>query len=163
MSKHKHPVTMGTRLLDGHGVEYGKHLYRWDKKAGARGAATTLGVAPEAVIKSLVFETCDGDPFMVLMDSTHGVSTKAMARHLGVKSVQPCDPKRAQSLTGYLIGGISPFGTRRELPVYIDRGLLDQETIYINVGHRGFLVSLAPQEICRVVNAEPVDAAIESP
>ena len=130
----------------------------WDKKAGARGAAATLGVPPEAVIKSLVFETCDDDAFMVLMDSTHDVSTKSMARHLGVKSVQPCDPKRAQSLTGYLIGGISPLGTRRELPVYIERGLLDHETVYINVGHRGFLVSLPPATLCDAVQAKAVEA-----
>jgi len=113
------------------------------------------------VIKSLVFETCDGDPFMVLMDSAHEVSAKAMARHLDVKSVQPCDPSRAQSLTGYLIGGISPFGTRRPLPVYIERTLLAHDMVYINVGHRGFLVSLPPNEIRRVVDAEPVDAAID--
>ena len=162
MSTDRHPVTMGTRMLDKLGVEYRKHLFKWDKKAGARGAAATLGIPQEVAIKSLVFETCDGDPFMVLMDSTHDVSTKAMARHLGVKSVQPCDPKHAQSLTGYLLGGISPFGMRRELPVYIEQGLLEHDVVYINVGHRGFLVSLAPQDICRVVRAEAVAVGIDA-
>jgi len=161
MSKHKHPVTMGTRLLDELGVSYERHLFPYDKKTGARGAARELGVAKEVVIKSLVFETSDGDPFMVLMDSAHEVSTKAMARRLDVKSVQPCGPGRAQSLTGYLIGGISPFGARRPLPVYIEGSLLAHDTVYINVGHRGFLVSLPPGEIRRVVDAEPVDVAID--
>jgi len=160
MSKTKYPVTMGVRMLDKLGVEYGKHLYRWDKNRGARGAAEVLGVPPETVIKTLVFEASDGDPFIVLMDSTHDVSTKGMARHLGVKSVEPCDEKKAQSLTGYLIGGISPFGTRRPLPVHMEQGLLVHDTVYINVGKRGFLISLPPDEIRRVVNAEVVDVAV---
>ena len=162
MSKHKPPVTMGTRLLDDAGVDYGTHLYKWDKKAGARGAAKQLDVPPEIVIKSLVFQTCDGDFFMVLMDATHEVSTKAMARHLGVKSVEPADVNKAQSLTGYLVGGISPFGTRRKLPVYIERALLSHPVVYINIGHRGFLVSLPPSEIERILAAQAVDVGIDA-
>ena len=162
MSKHNYPVTLGTRMLDELGVAYGPHLYRWDKDKGARGAAEVLGVPAESVIKTLVFETSERDYLVVLMDSTHEVSTKALARHLSVKSVEPCDPKKAQSLTGYVIGGISPFGIRRPLPVYMERSLLSHHVVYINVGKRGFLVSLDPKQMSRILNAELVDVAIDA-
>jgi len=161
MSKKKTPVTMGTRMLDEFGATYGPHVFKWDKKEGAEGAAKQLGVPPESVIKTLVFETCEKKPLIVLMDSTHEVSTKELARHLGVKSVEPCDPDKAQSLTGYLIGGISPFGTRRELPVYMERSLLSEHVAYINAGKRGFLVSLDPKQMSRILNAELVDVGID--
>ena len=154
-----HPTTQGTRLLDELGVSYDAHRYRWEK-GGAKGAAKTLGMPEEQVIKTLVFETSEKSPLMVLMDGTHDVSTKNLARHLAVKSVAPCDPQRAESLTGYRIGGISPFGTRQPLPVYIQEDLLACPTVYINAGKRGFLISLSPDEVRRVTEAEPVDVAI---
>ena len=161
MSKRKYPVTLGTRMLEELGVAYGPHLYRWDKDKGARDAAEALDVPAESVIKTLVFETSESTHLIVLMDSTHEVSTKALARHLRVKSAAPCEPKKAQALTGYVIGGISPFGTRRQLPVYMERSLLSHHVVYINVGKRGFLVSLDPKQMSRILNAELVDVGID--
>src|SRR5262249_28754803 len=112
-----------------------------------------------AVVKTLLMEDEEKQPLIVLMHGDREVSTKQLARQLGRKLVQPCDPATAQKHTGYMVGGTSPFGTRKVLPVFVERSILDLDTVYINGGRRGLLVSLAPQELTRVLQATAVDAA----
>ncbi|NUN13409.1 MAG: aminoacyl-tRNA deacylase [Myxococcales bacterium] len=152
------PVTMAIRFLRQHNVEPEPHLYRWEKK-GANASAEALGVDVAEVIKTLIFETDTTMPLMVLMDGTHEVSAKTLARHLGVKSVAPCTPKRAETLTGYQVGGISPFGTKTKMKVYMQETLLLLDKAYINGGKRGFLIRLPTDVIQRLLNAECVDVA----
>lgn len=153
------PTTMAVRFLREHGVSYEPHVFRWEKK-GAKASAEVLGVDPAIVVKTLIFETEKKAPLVVLMDGTHEVSTKGLARALGVKLVVPCDPKRAEQLTGYQVGGISPFGQRTAMPIYIEEGVLDLPLVYVNGGKRGFLISLPPEEIRRALNATPVSVAV---
>jgi Cys-tRNA(Pro) deacylase len=140
-------------------VPYTEHLYRWEKK-GAKGSAEALGVELAHVIKTLLFEDDAKRPLVVLMDGTHEVSAKELARTITARSVVPCEPKRAESLTGYQVGGISPFGTKTKMPVYMQRTLLDLPLAYINGGKRGFLVALPPSQIRELLDATPVDVAI---
>lgn len=153
------PTTMAVRFLREQGVAYESHVFRWEKK-GAKASADVLGVDPAIVLKTLIFETERKAPLVVLMDGTHEVSTKSMARLLGVKLVVPCDPKRAEQLTGYQVGGISPFGQRTAMPFYMQQTALDLPLVYVNGGKRGFLVSLPPGEIRRLLAATPVDVAV---
>jgi len=160
MSAMKFPVTPAIRVLRTAGVELEPHLYDYVPDGGAAESATQLGLDLHAVVKTLVLETSDGDGLIVLMHGDREVSTKALARHLGVKSVQMIDVARGRKLTGYEFGGTSPFGTRTELPVYVERTILDHERITINGGKRGFLVTLRTDDLVRVLGAEPVDIAI---
>ncbi len=161
MAKAAYPMTRGVRWLQEKGVAFTPHLYSYKKEHGvARYAARALGVDEHAVVKTLVMETDAGKPLLVLMHGDCQVSTKRLARVLGVKSVRPCDVAKAQRVTGYQVGGISPFGTRRRLPVYIEASILEMERVYVNAGKRGFLVGLAPSELVRAVEAQPVRVAI---
>lgn len=153
------PVTMAVRFLREHGVSYEPHVFRWEKK-GAKASAEVLGVDPGIVVKTLVFETEKKVPLVVLMDGDHEVSTKGLARAIGVKLVVPADPKRAEQLTGYQVGGISPFGQRTPMPFYMQRTVLDLPLVYVNGGKRGFLVSLPPDEIRRLLDATVLDVAV---
>lgn len=153
------PTTMAVRFLREQGVTYEGHVFRWEKK-GAKASADVLGVDPAIVLKTLIFETEKKAPLVVLMDGTHEVGTKSMARLLGVKLVVPCDPKRAEQLTGYQVGGISPFGQRTAMPFYMQQTALDVPLVYVNGGKRGFLVSLPPGEIQRLLAATLVDVAV---
>lgn len=152
------PVTMAVRFLREHNIEPEPHVYRWEKK-GANASAEALGVDAAEVIKTLILETDVGEPLVVLMDGTHEVSTKNLARILGVKSIHPCIPKRAELLTGYQVGGISPFGTKTKMKVYMQETLLLLDKAYINGGKRGFLIRLATDDIQRLLDAECVDVA----
>ena len=156
-----YPVTPAVRLLREKQVEFEPHLYDYVERGGTRHSAESLGVDEHAVVKTLVMETEAKKPLIVLMHGDREVSTKNLARHLGVKSVYPCDFAQAQKHTGYLVGGTSPFGTREKMPVYAERTIFDLPKIYINGGKRGFLVSINPQVLREVLHAEEVEVAIE--
>ncbi|MDT5293383.1 MAG: hypothetical protein QOJ76_263 [Acidobacteriota bacterium] len=156
-----YPVTPAVRLLREKKVAFEPHLYDYVEKGGTRHSAESLGVDEHAVVKTLVMETEARKPLVVLMHGDCEVSTKRLARRLGVKSIHPCDPSTAQKHTGYLVGGTSPFGTRAALPVYVERTIFELPRIYINGGKRGFLVSLEPKVLRDVLPAEEVEAAIE--
>jgi Cys-tRNA(Pro) deacylase len=155
----KHPVTMAIRALRQHQVTFVPHLYEWEPRGGTRASAEALGVDEHAVIKTLIFEDDRRQPLCVLMHGDREVSAKNLARHLGVKSVAPCAPEVADRHSGYQVGGTSPFGLRRAMPVYLERTIAELPVIYINGGARGFLVELAPAELVRVLAPTPVDVA----
>jgi len=156
----KTPSTPATRLLREKGVAYTEHPYRYEEHGGTRVSARELGVEEHAVVKTLVMEDDGGAPLVVLMHGDREVSTKALARQIGRRSVQICKPEAAQRHSGYLVGGTSPFGTRKAMPVYVERSILELPRIYINGGSRGFLVGIAPGELAAVLSPTPVDVAI---
>ena len=156
----KAPSTNATRLLREQGVPYTEHLYRYEEKGGTRVSARELSVDEHAVVKTLVMEDEARQPLIVLMHGDREVSTKALARQLGKKAVEICKPDVANRHSGYLVGGTSPFGTRRQMPVYVERTILALDRIYVNGGSRGFLVGVAPADVVRVLGATPVDVAI---
>ena len=157
-----HPVTPAIRYLREKKIEFVPHLYDYVEKGGTRASAEALGVDEHAVVKTLVFETSEKKPLIVLMHGDKQVSAKELARHLKVKSVEPATPEKAAKLTGYLVGGTSPFGTKTKLPVYAERTIFELGRIYINGGKRGFLVEIAPQVLKDVLNVEEVKVGIES-
>jgi len=152
--------TPAVHVLRKHGVDFQTHEYRYEERGGTRMSAHELGVDEHQVIKTLVMQDDRGDPLIVLMHGDREVSTKHLARQIDRKSVEPCDPEIAQKYTGYLVGGTSPFATRRTLPVFAERTILQLERLYINGGRRGFLVSLAPADLVRVLEPTLVDVAI---
>ncbi|ABS25944.1 Cys-tRNA(Pro) deacylase [Anaeromyxobacter sp. Fw109-5] len=157
----KTPSTPATRLLRQHKVPYTEHPYRYEEHGGTAVSARELGVDEHAVVKTLVMEDDAGAPLVVLMHGDREVSTKALARQLGRKTVQICKPDAAQRHSGYLVGGTSPFGTRKAMPVHVERTILDLPKIYVNGGSRGFLVGIAPADLVRVLSPVAVDVAIE--
>lgn len=146
-------------VLRKHGVDFTEHTYRYEERGGTAVSSRELGVDEHAVIKTLVMEDEDKQPLMVLMHGDREVSTKNLARQAGKKVITPCAPDVAQRHTGYMVGGTSPFGTRKQLPIYMERSIADLDRVYINGGRRGFLVSLSPAELIRVLNPTPVDAS----
>ena len=152
--------TPATQWLKAHGVSYTEYAYDYVDHGGTAESARQLGWPEHQVIKTLVMEDERGDPLVVLMHGDRQVSTKNLARAIGVKSVQPCKPEVAQRHSGYLVGGTSPFGTRKALPVYVEASVLALERILINGGRRGFLVGLAPAVLETVLGARPVQCAI---
>lgn len=152
MARDKTPVTPAIRVLRENKVEFTPYLYEYEEKGGTAVCTRELGVSEHAVIKTLVMEDDGGNPLLVLMHGDQQVSTKELARTLGVKTVSPCSPDTANRLTGYLVGGTSPFGTRRAMPVYMEQTILDLPEIYINGGKRGFLVGLAPRDAERILS-----------
>jgi Cys-tRNA(Pro) deacylase len=157
----KTPSTPATRLLREKGVAYTEHPYRYEEKGGTRVSARELGVDEHAVVKTLVMEDEAGAPLVVLMHGDREVSVKALARQLGKRSIAPCRPEVAQRHSGYMVGGTSPMGTRKAMPIYVERTILDLPRIYVNGGSRGFLVGLDPKALAALLGAVPVDAAIE--
>ncbi len=157
----KTPSTPATRLLRQQEVPYTEHVYRYEEHGGTAVSSRELGVPEHAVVKTLVMEDETGAPLVVLMHGDREVSTKALARQLGKKTVQICKPEVAQRHSGYLVGGTSPFGTRKAMPVHVERTVLDLPKIYVNGGSRGFLVGIAPADLVRVLSPVPVDVAIE--
>ena len=155
-----YPITSAVRFLREKNVEFIPRLYDYVEKGGTRESARQLGVDEHAVVKTLVFETNEKRPLIVLMHGDREVSTKGLARLLGVKSVEPATPERASKLTGYLVGGTSPFGTRTAMPVYVEKSILSLEKIYINGGKRGFLIEIAPGVLKQTLNAEEVEVGI---
>ncbi len=160
MSKKKIPVTPAIRALRAAGVAFEEHLYDYEDKGGTKKSAQALGVDEHCVVKTLIMEDEHKHPLVVLMHGDRQVSAQALARQLGRKSIRPCAPEVAEKHSGYQVGGTSPFGRRKEMPVYAERSLLDLPRIYINGGKRGFLVSLDPDEAVRVLGAQVVDVAV---
>ena len=155
-----HPVTPAVRFLREEKVQFSPRLYDYVEKGGTSESARQLGVDEHAVVKTLIFETNEKKPLIVLMHGDKLVSAKNLARHIGVKSVEPATPDRASKHTGYLVGGTSPFGTRTAMPVYVEASIFELEKIYINGGKRGFLVEIEPGELKRVLTVEEVEVAI---
>ncbi len=159
MSREKIPATPAVRLLRRHAVTFTPCFYPYEERGGTAVSARELGVDEHAVIKTLIMEQDSGEPLIVLMHGDRQVSTRKLARTIGCKGVRPCDPKTASRHSGYLVGGTSPFGTRKTMPVYMERSILELPTIYINGGRRGFLVALSPDEVQRILQPVPVDVA----
>jgi Cys-tRNA(Pro) deacylase len=157
----KTPSTPAVLVLRRVGVTFTEHLYRYEEHGGTGVAARELHVPEHAVVKTLVMEDEAKQPLIVLMHGDREVSTKALARQAGRKSITPCRPEVATRHTGYLVGGTSPFGTRKQVPVFVERGILALETIYVNGGSRGFLVGVAPADVVRLLNATVVTVGIE--
>jgi len=153
-------ATPAVHFLRKHGVVFAEHPYRFEEHGGTRVSSRELGVDEHAVIKTLVMQDETKKPLLVLMHGDREVSTKQLARQIDCKTVEPCDPGTAQKHTGYAVGGTSPFGTRKVLPVFVERTVLDLDRIYINGGRRGLLVSLSPSELIRVLQAVAVEAAL---
>ena len=151
--------TPATRFLRGHGVEYTEHVYDYVDHGGTAESARQLGVAEHEVVKTLVMQTDRGDPFIVLMHGDRNVVTRELARAIGVKSVQPCTPADAQRHSGYMVGGTSPFGTRKPLPVYVEGSVLELPRVLINGGRRGYLVGIEPGVLGTLLGATPVHCA----
>lgn len=156
----KLPVTPAIRVLRQHDVAFTDHPYDYEVRGGTAVAARELQVDEHITVKTLVMEDDQGRPLLVLMHGDREVSTRGLARALGVRSVTPCAPETAQKHTGYLVGGTSPFGTRRALPVYVERSILALPRLLINGGRRGYLVGLAPADLVRVLQPTPVDVAL---
>ena len=162
MIKNEHtPETPATRFLKSHKVPFSNHLYAYEEHGGTRVSARELNVPEHAVIKTLVFEGENGKPLLVLMHGDCKVSTRELARQIGCRKVEPCAPEVAHRHTGYLVGGTSPFGTRKALPVYLEKTILDLPLIYINGGRRGFLVGIHPHDILRTLKPMTVEAALK--
>ncbi len=154
-------ATPAIHFLRKHGVAFTEHAYRYEERGGTRVSARELGVDEHAVIKTLVMEDEARQPLIVLMHGDREVSTKNLARQIGRKAIEPCAPDVAQRHTGYQVGGTSPFGTRKALPVVIERSILDLERIYINGGRRGLLVALSPRDLARVLEPVSVEVGLE--
>ena len=162
MAKRTHvSETPAVALLRRHGVEFTEHPYEYLEHGGAEHSARVLGLDPWTVVKTLVMQDEKKSPLVVLMHGNRTVSTKNLARQIGVKSVEPCAPEVANRHSGYLVGGTSPFATRRAMPVYVERTILDLPRICINGGRRGYLVGIDPQVCVRLLGAKPVDCALE--
>jgi Cys-tRNA(Pro) deacylase len=153
--------TPATVFLKAQGVAYSEHEYDYVEHGGTEGSARALGVPEHDVVKTLVMQDEAGRPLLVLMHGDRKVSTKNLARQAGVKRIEPCRPQDAQRHSGYQVGGTSPFGTRKPLPVYLERSILELPKIYINGGRRGFLVGLAPGEMQRTLRPVLVDVALD--
>lgn len=151
-------MTTAIRELLDNKVQFTSHFYKYEEKGGTAVSSRELGAPEHIIVKTLIMETETKSPLIVLMHGDKQVSTKNLARIMGVKTVSPCDPDIANKHSGYVVGGTSPFGTKKKMPVYIQKTILDLEKIYINGGKRGFLVSLDPQDLKRVL--KPIEVEI---
>ena len=160
MSKSRHvSETPATQFLRRHGVAFGEHPYDYVDHGGTAESARQLGVDEHHVVKTLVMEDEHARPLIVLMHGDRTVSTKNLARQISAKRVEPCKPEVASRHSGYLIGGTSPFGTRKAMPVYVESTILELDQIWLNGGRRGFLVSIAPKVLTELLDAKPVQCA----
>jgi len=155
----KHPVTMAIRALRAGNVAFTPHLYTWQPHGGTRGSSEALGVDEHAVIKTLIFEDDKKQPLCILMHGDREVSAKQLARVIGARTTSPCAPEVADRHSGYQVGGTSPFGLRKQMPVYMERTIAELPRIYINGGARGFLVEIDPKDAVRVLAPTLVDVA----
>ena len=159
MAKHV-SETPATQLLRSRKVEFTEHAYEYPEHGGALHSAEVLGFDPFMVVKTLIMQDQAARPLVVLMHGNRKVSTKNLARQIGAKSVEPCAPEVANRHSGYLVGGTSPFGTRKTMPVYIEASILELPRILINGGRRGYLVGMAPQVCVDLLSAKPVQCAL---
>ena len=156
-----YPITPAIRFLREKKVEFAPHVFEYVEKGGTKHSATVLGVDQHAVVKTLIFETSQQKPLIVLQHGDFQVSTKELARILKVKSVAPVAPERASKLTGYVVGGTSPFGVKTKMPIYAEKTIFDLLEIYINGGKRGFLIRIAPQALKMVLPVEEIQVGID--
>jgi Cys-tRNA(Pro) deacylase len=154
----KYPATQATKLLDSLGVEYTKHLYDY-KKSGAVAAAELMGLPEHAMIKTLVMETNEKKPLVILMHGEKETSLKELARQVGVRNVSTVSVMDAQKYTAYMVGGISPFGTRKKMDVYVEATILELDYLYINGGRRGFILGMKPEVLVKALDPTPVNVA----
>jgi Cys-tRNA(Pro) deacylase len=161
MAKKDHvSETPATAFLKANGVAFTEHPYEYLEHGGAQHSAQVLGLDPFTVVKTLIMEDEKARPLVVLMHGNRKVSTKNLARQIGVKSVEPCQPEVANRHSGYLVGGTSPFATRKTMPVYIEESILALPRIALNGGRRGYLLGINPQECVRLLGAKPVNCAL---
>ncbi|CAN7711389.1 MULTISPECIES: Cys-tRNA(Pro) deacylase [Duganella] len=161
MAKKEHiSETPATQMLRKHKVAFTEHPYDYEEHGGTTVSARELGVDEHHVVKTLVMQDDAAKPLIVLMHGDCKVSTKNLARGIGCKAVEPCKPEVAQRHSGYMIGGTSPFGTKKAMPVYVEDSILALETIYINGGRRGYLVGIAPRVLVDLLQAKPVHCAL---
>jgi Cys-tRNA(Pro) deacylase len=160
LAKDKLPVTNAIRVLRENQVDFTLRIYKYEEKGGTTVSARELGVDEHLVIKTLVMEDEDRKPMLILMHGDQQVSTKSLARLLGVKSINPCGPSVANKHTGYMVGGTSPFGTKKPLPVYVEKTILDLPKLYINAGKRGLLAEMMPSELVRILKPVIVEVGI---
>ncbi len=161
MKRPSHSETPATQFLRKNGVAFSEHFYEYVEKGGTSVSSEALGVPEHSVVKTLMMEDEARAPLVVLMHGDRKVSTKNLARQAGRKRVEPCQPEVAQRHSGYQVGGTSPFGTRKKMPVFMERSILELEKIWINGGRRGFLVCLPPAEIVRTLGPTLVEVALE--
>jgi Cys-tRNA(Pro) deacylase len=162
MAKKDHvSETPATAFLKSHGVSFTEHPYEYVEHGGAQHSAAVLGFDPFTVVKTLVMEDEKARPLIVLMHGNRKVSTKNLARQIGAKSVEPCKPEVANRHSGYLVGGTSPFGTRKQMPVYVEESVLALPRIVLNGGRRGYLVGIDPQVVVGLLEAKPVRCALD--
>lgn len=154
------PETPATRFLRQQKIAHSNHLYPYEEHGGTRVSARELNVDEHAVIKTLVFEDEHAKPLIVLMHGDCKVSAKELARQIGCKKVEPCKPEVANRHTGYLVGGTSPFGTKKAMPIYMEKTIQELALIYINGGKRGFLVGIHPHDLVNVLHPKIVEAAL---
>jgi Cys-tRNA(Pro) deacylase len=158
-TKEKIPSTAAIRILKSQGIDFRPCIYNYEERGGTRVASRELGIEKHEAIKTIVLEDDRRNPLIVLMHGDREISTKKLARLLGVKTITPCDPRVAMRHTGYMVGGTSPFGTRKPLPVYIEESILDLEKIFINAGRRGLLVEMNVQDLVRILEPRTVNVA----
>jgi Cys-tRNA(Pro) deacylase len=156
-----YPITPAIRVLREKKIEFEPHVFEYVEKGGTRHSSAILGVDEHEIVKTLIFETNEKKPLIVLMHGDRQASTKNLARHLNVKSVAPVAPEKANKLTGYMVGGTSPFGVKTKMTVYAEKTVFDLERIYINGGKRGFLVSINSKDLREVLKIEEVEIGIE--
>ena len=156
-----YPITPAIRALREKKVDFEPHVFEYVEKGGTKHSSAVLGVDEFAVVKTLIFETNEQKPLIILMHGDRKVSTKNLARHLNVKTVAPVAPEKANKLTGYLVGGTSPFGVKTRMPVYVEKTIFDLDKIYINGGKRGFLISIKPHVLEDVLKIEKVEIAVK--
>jgi Cys-tRNA(Pro) deacylase len=155
-----YPITPAIRLLRGRKINFTPHLYHYEEHGGTRASSQALNVPEHEVIKTIVMETDRREPLIILMHGDCEVSAKQLARLIGAKQVLPCSVETAQKQTGYMVGGTSPFGTRKRLPVYAERSIFELQRIFINGGKRGFLIEIDPRDIKRALEVVEVEVCI---
>lgn len=160
MTKEKIPSSPAILALKAQSAVFTLHTYKYEERGGTKVSARELGVDEHCVVKTLIMEDESANPLIILMHGDKEVSTKALARSIGTKSIVPCRPDIAQKHTGYKVGGTSPFGTRKKMPIYMERTIADLPTILINAGSRGLLARMAPAEVVRILNPVFVSVAI---
>lgn len=161
MKSENAPETPATIFLRQHGIAHSNHLYAYEEHGGTKVSARELNVDEHAVVKTLVMEDENKKPLIVLMHGDCKVSTKELARQSGRKRIEPCKPEVANRHTGFMVGGTSPFGTKKQMPIFIEKSILDLPLIYINGGRRGFLVGVHPHDILRALSPTVVEAALK--
>lgn len=160
MGKQDHPITPAVRFLREKKISFKPHFYSYEEHGGTGHAANELQAPEHAIIKTLVMESDAGSPFLVLQHGDCQVSTKQLARILGVKKVNPCDAVTAQKATGYQVGGISPFGIRKNMAVFAEKSIFSLDALYINGGKRGFLIEIQPDDLLRALPVKAIEVAL---